>query len=103
VKNGVSAWLSKWKRSDWKTKSKKLVKNDDLWRALDSHASKHQVKWHWLKGHAGHAANERCDQLAKAEIAKIKKAFSREQLNVMLLEFLAKDSAEQSQDELEIG
>ncbi|MGA7902348.1 MAG: RNase H family protein, partial [Terrimicrobiaceae bacterium] len=42
----------------------------DLWRALDSHASKHLVKWHWLKGHAGHAGNERCDQLANAEIAK---------------------------------
>ncbi|MGA7392047.1 MAG: ribonuclease HI [Terrimicrobiaceae bacterium] len=70
VKNGVSSWLSKWKRNGWKTKSKKLVKNDDLWRALDSHASKHLVKWHWLKGHAGHAGNERCDQLANAEIAK---------------------------------
>ena len=103
VKNGVSAWLSNWKRNGWKTKSKKLVKNDDLWRALDSHASKHQVKWHWLKGHAGHAGNERCDQLANAEIAKIKKTFSPETLKGMLLEFLTRDLAEQSQDELGFG
>ena len=103
VKNGVSAWLANWKRNGWKTKSKRLVKNDDLWRALDSHASKHQVKWHWLKGHAGHTGNERCDQLATAEIAKIKKALSAEQLKTRLLEFLAKDSAEEAQDELEIG
>ena len=61
------------------------------------------MKWHWLKGHAGHVGNERCDQLANAEIAKIKKAFSPEQLKGMLAEFSAKDSAEQSQDELEIG
>ena len=103
VKNGVSVWLSNWKRNGWKTKSKRPVKNDDLWSALDSQASKHQVKWYWLKGHAGHAGNERCDQLATAEIEKIKKAFSLEQLKGMLLEFLTKDAAEQSQDELEFG
>jgi ribonuclease HI len=103
VKNGVSGWLSNWKRNGWRTKSKKPVKNEDLWRKLDSHVSKHQVKWHWLKGHAGHVGNERCDQLANAEIAKIKKAFSPEQLKGMLAEFSAKDSTEQPQDELEIG
>jgi ribonuclease HI len=102
VKNGVSGWLSNWKRNGWKTKSKKPVKNEDLWRALDARVSKHQVKWHWLKGHAGHVGNERCDQLANGEIAKIKKAFNPEQLKKMLLEFSAKDSAAQSQDELEI-
>jgi ribonuclease HI len=103
VKNGVSGWISNWKRNGWRTKSKKPVKNEDLWRALDSHVSKHQVKWHWLKGHAGHAGNERCDQLANAEIAKIKKTFSSEQLKGLLAEFSAKDSSEQSQDEFEIG
>lgn len=61
------------------------------------------MKWHWLKGHAGHAGNERCDQLANAEIAIIKKTFSPEQLKGLLVEFSAKDSSEQSQDELEIG
>jgi ribonuclease HI len=102
VKNGVSAWLLVWKSNGWRTKSKKPVKNEDLWRALDSHTSKHDVKWHWLKGHAGHIGNERCDGLANAEVAKIRKKFSPEQLKEMLAEFSTKDSAEQSQDELEI-
>ena len=103
VMNGVTEWLSNWKRNGWRTKSKKPVKNEDLWRVLDSHVSKHQVKWHWLKGHAGHVGNERCDQLANAEIAKIKKTFRPERLKGMLVEFSARDSAEQSQDELEMG
>jgi ribonuclease HI len=100
VKNGISSWLQNWKRNGWKTKSKKAVKNEDLWRALDLQTSKHKVKWHWLKGHAGHAGNERCDQLATAEIAKIKKAFSAEQLKAFLAEFSAKDNVEKTSDDL---
>lgn len=100
VKNGVSGWLSNWKRNGWRTKSKKPVKNEDQWRALDTCVSKHQVSWRWLKGHAGHAGNERCDQLANAEIEKIKKSFSPEQLKSLLAEFSAKDSVEQSVDEM---
>jgi ribonuclease HI len=100
VKNGISSWLQNWKRNGWKTKSKKAVKNEDLWRALDLQTSKHQVKWHWLKGHAGHAGNERCDQLASAEIAKIKKSFNPEQLKSFLVEFSAKDNVEKTSDEL---
>ncbi len=103
VRNGVSEWLTKWKQNGWRTKSRKPVKNEDLWRALDAHASRHRVNWQWLKGHAGHIGNERCDQLANSEIAKIKKALSPEQLKEMLVEFSAKDSAEQSQDESQIG
>ncbi len=100
VKNGVSGWLSNWKRNGWRTKAKKPVKNEDLWRLLDSHVSKHQVKWHWLKGHAGHVGNERCDQLADAEIAKIKKTFDNGQLKTLLAQFSAKDGAEQTSDEM---
>lgn len=100
VKNGVSEWLSNWKRNGWRTKSKKPVKNEDLWRALDSQVSKHQVKWHWLKGHTGHVGNERCDQLANAEIAKIKKTFDTEELKALLAQLLAKDDAEQTSDEM---
>ncbi len=103
LRNGVSAWVANWKRNGWKTQAKKRVKNDDLWRVLDSHASAHQVRWHWLKGHAGDAGNERCDQLATAAIAKMKKEFSPEQLKAILLEFLAKTAAEQSQTEPENG
>jgi ribonuclease HI len=96
VKNGVSGWLLHWRRNGWRTKSKKPVKNGDLWRALDFHASQHQIEWHWLKGHAGHVGNERCDQLADAEIAKIKKIFSPEQLKALLAQFSAKDTAERT-------
>jgi ribonuclease HI len=100
VKNGVSAWLSNWKRNGWRTKSKKPVKNEDLWRALDSCSFKHRVKWHWLKGHAGDIGNERCDQLANAEIAKIKKTFNADQLKTSLVQFSAKLDDEQTADEL---
>lgn len=100
MKNGVSGWLSNWKHNGWRTKSKKPVKNEDLWRALDANASKHQVTWHWLKGHAGHVGNERCDHLANAEIAKIKKTFDAEQLKSLLAQFSAKDDNEQTSDEL---
>jgi RNase H len=62
--------------------------------------SKHKVEWHWLKGHAGHIGNERCDQLANEEIAKIKKMFSPDQLKILLAQFSAKDNAEQTSDEL---
>jgi ribonuclease HI len=100
VKNGVSGWVMNWKRNGWKTKSKKPVKNADLWRALDSAASKHKIKWHWLKGHAGHAGNERCDQLASEEIANIKKKFNSEQLKSLLAQFSMKDDAAQTSDQL---
>lgn len=100
VKNGVSGWLTNWKRNGWRTKAKKPVKNEDLWRALDSSVSKHKIEWHWLKGHAGHIGNERCDQLANEEIAKIKQAFSAEQLKAVLAQFSAKNDADQTSDEL---
>ena len=103
VKNGVSAWLSIWKHNGWRTKSKRSVKNEELWRALDIHVSKHKVKWFWLKGHAGHVGNERCDQLANAEIAKIKKSFSADQLKLLLSQFSAKNIAEQTCNELFAG
>lgn len=100
VKNGVNSWLWNWKRNGWRTKSKKPVKNADLWRALDAAVAKHKVKWHWLKGHAGHAGNERCDQLAGEEIAKIKKLFNAEQLKASLAQFSAQENAAQSSDKL---
>ena len=60
--DGITSWLAGWKRKGWKTKSKKPLKSEDLWRALDAAVSRHKVQWRWLKGHAGHAGNERCDQ-----------------------------------------
>ena len=89
VKRGISQWLAGWKRNGWKTSLKTPVKNDDLWRALDLAAAKHTIEWRWLKGHAGHVGNERCDQLANMEIEKLKKAFTREQLKASLAQFLS--------------
>lgn len=64
VKGGVTGWIFNWKRNGWKTSAKKPVKNEDLWRLLDSALERHKVEWHWVKGHAGHEGNERADQLA---------------------------------------
>ena len=68
---GITEWLPQWKARGWRTASKKPVKNTDLWRDLDRAAQSHRIKWRWVKGHAGHAFNERCDQLATAAIARL--------------------------------
>ncbi len=61
---GMTSWMKNWKQRGWKTADNKPVKNEDLWRRLDEARSRHQVTWKWVKGHAGHALNERADQLA---------------------------------------
>ncbi len=68
VQKGISAWIHDWKRRDWRTADKKPVKNADLWRELEQMAAKHQVEWHWVRGHAGHLENERADALANKGI-----------------------------------
>ncbi len=93
VKNGVTAWMRNWKRNGWKTQAKKPVKNEDLWRTLDPLVAKHEIKWHWLKGHAGHAGNERCDELANMEIAMIKARLPAADLKAALAEFKAREEA----------
>jgi len=72
VKNGVTTWIHGWKRNGWKTADKKPVKNVDLWQRLDDAQARHQVTWKWIKGHAGHAENERADELARAGMAPFK-------------------------------
>ena len=64
VQKGISEWLPAWKRRGWRTADKKPVKNADLWRELEQRAAAHRIKWHWVRGHAGHAENERADALA---------------------------------------
>lgn len=64
VRKGMLEWLANWKRNGWKTASKKPVKNAELWQRLDAACSRHQVRWHWVKGHSGHPENERADVLA---------------------------------------
>ncbi|WP_299839487.1 ribonuclease HI [uncultured Jannaschia sp.] len=72
VKGGITAWLHGWKRNGWKTATRKPVKNDDLWRRLDTAQARHDVEWEWVKGHAGHPENERADALARAGMAPFK-------------------------------
>ncbi len=69
VRDGITKWVHGWKRSGWKTADKKPVKNVDLWQALLAAAEPHRIEWRWIKGHAGHAENERADALARGAIA----------------------------------
>lgn len=64
VQKGVTEWLSQWKARNWRTASRAAVKNEDLWRLLDAELPRHEIRWHWVKGHAGHEGNERADALA---------------------------------------
>ena len=72
VMDGITGWIHGWKARGWKTADKKPVKNDDLWKRLDVARTRHEVKWHWVKGHAGHALNERADQLANRGIEEMR-------------------------------
>jgi ribonuclease HI len=69
VMKGITQWMPAWKRRGWKTADKKEVKNRDLWERLDAALQRHRVDWQWIKGHSGHPENERCDELARAQIA----------------------------------
>lgn len=69
LRKGITEWMFKWKKNGWKTAAKEPVKNADLWQLLDAEAQRHQIEWHWVKGHAGHPENEMADQLANAAIA----------------------------------
>jgi ribonuclease HI len=74
VMDGITGWIHGWKARGWKTADKKPVKNDDLWKRLDAARTRHEVKWHWVKGHAGHELNERADQLANRGIEEMRAA-----------------------------
>lgn len=73
VRDGITKWLYNWKRNAWRTADKKPVKNAELWQALDAARTRHDVTWHWVKGHAGHDDNERADELARKGMAPFKK------------------------------
>ena len=68
VRQGITQWITGWKRNGWRTSNKQPVKNQDLWQQLDALAEKHTVSWYWVKGHSGHVENERADQLANEAI-----------------------------------
>ena len=71
VRMGITEWLANWKRKGWKNASRKPVKNQDLWRALDEESARHEIHWHWVKGHSGHPENERADALANQGIDEL--------------------------------
>lgn len=72
LKDGITKWIHGWKKNGWMTAAKKPVKNRDLWERLDEALGRHEVSWSWVKGHAGHPMNERCDTLARSEAERIK-------------------------------
>jgi ribonuclease HI len=72
LRDGITRYIHNWKRNGWKTADKKPVKNEDLWKRLDAARARHEVKWHWVKGHAGHELNERADGLANRGIDEMK-------------------------------
>lgn len=70
VRQGITSWIHNWKKNGWRTADKKPVKNAELWQRLEAALKPHDVRWHWIKGHAGHAENERADQLARDGLAE---------------------------------
>ena len=77
VKDGITKWIHGWKSRGWKTAAKKPVKNEELWKDLDAATQRHSVTWEWIKGHAGHAENEKADELARAGMEPFKSAKSK--------------------------
>lgn len=69
LREGITSWLAKWRQNGWRTANRKPVKNAELWKALDQARQRHEVRWHWVKAHAGHPENERADELARAGMA----------------------------------
>lgn len=71
LRKGITEWIINWKKRGWKTANKKPVKNSDLWKKLDELVQKHEITWNWVKGHSGHAENERADELANKGIESL--------------------------------
>jgi ribonuclease HI len=72
LKDGITRWIHSWKKNGWRTSDKKPVKNVDLWQRLETALAPHTVDWHWVRGHDGHAENERADALARAAIETVR-------------------------------
>ena len=71
LRKGITEWMDRWKGNGWRTADRKPVKNADLWKQLDTASSRHQVEWHWVRGHSGHPENERADRLANRGIDEL--------------------------------
>lgn len=73
VRNGILSWIHNWKKNGWKTSDRKAVKNADLWQELDRQAARHEIAWHWVKGHADNAGNLRADALANQGVEAVER------------------------------
>ncbi len=71
VMDGINSWIVNWKKNGWRTAAKKPVKNADLWQQLDAATERHDITWHWVKGHSGNNGNERADELARKGISEL--------------------------------
>ncbi|MDB6033823.1 MAG: ribonuclease [Verrucomicrobiales bacterium] len=97
LRKGILDGVPIWKRNGWKTRDKSPVKNKDQWQQLEELTKIHQISWQWLKGHAGHPENERCDLLARREIEKLLKQYTSAQLKNLLDEFKTSGQNHQGQ------
>lgn len=100
LRNGITKWIAGWKAKGWLKTSRQPVKNADLWRRLDAVASGHRIACKWVKGHAGHAGNERCDSLAVEAIAQLRTQHTPRDLQAALHEFKASQNPVPAQEEL---
>jgi ribonuclease HI len=73
LRDGITKWIHSWRRNGWRTAEKKPVKNAELWQRLDAALGRHDIRWHWVRGHAGHAENERADALARDGMAPFRR------------------------------
>ncbi len=71
VQKGITTWIKSWQKNGWRTSDKKPVKNADLWQQLLTESERHQIKWHWVKGHSGHPENDKADELARLAIDEL--------------------------------
>lgn len=93
LRKGITEWVKGWKVRGWQTRDKQPVKNADLWRELDRVQAMHRMTWRWVKGHAGHQHNERCDTLAREAVAAIRRAHTKAELKEKLKAFKAANEA----------
>ncbi len=76
LKDGITQWIKRWQTNGWRTAARKPVKNEDLWRRLTAAIERHEIEWHWVRGHSGHPENERADQLARIGVAEARAGFN---------------------------
>lgn len=87
LQKGMSQWIAKWRSNNWKTSANKPVKNRDLWQELDAEVNRHEVHWHWIKGHNGHPMNERADELARVAIDVLLEAKKEDEIDTNDINF----------------